>query len=114
MVGLADLRNSADALDPVVSLLHGGSIVRGDVHNTLAVDLIDGDDSSGLCLDLLDGLATLADDSTDEVLIDLEGLDSRNERLVVLARFVDALHHLTHDVHSAFVSLLESLRENLV
>ena len=114
MVGLADFRDGADALDPVVSLLHGGSIVRGDVHNTLAVDLIDGDDSAGLGLDLLDGLATLSDDSSDEVLIDLEGLDSRNERLVVLARLVETLHHLAHDVHSAFVSLLESLRENLV
>ncbi len=114
MVGLADLRNCADALNPVVCLLHGLSVIRGDVHNALAVNLIDRDDSTCLGLDLLDGLATLSDDSADEVLVDLEGLDPRNERLVVLTRLVDALHHLAHDVHSALMSLLESLGENLV
>ena len=114
MVGLSDLRNSADALDPVVGLLHGLRVVRGDVNDTLAVNLVDGDDRTGLCLDLLDGLATLSDDGSDEFLVDLEGLDSRNERLVVLTRFVKALHHLAHDVHSALMSLLESLCKNLV
>ena len=114
VVGLTDLRDSADGLDPVVGLLHCLCIIGCDVDYALAVDFIDSDDSAGLGLDLLDGLATLSDDGSDEFLVDLEGLDPRNERLVVLARLVDALHHFTHDVHPAFLGLLESLGQNVV
>ena len=114
VVNLSDLRLCADALDPVVGLLHCLSVIGGDVHDALSVNLVDGNDCTGLSLDLLDGLSALADDCPDEVLVDFEGLDSRNERLVVLARGVDGLHHLTHDVEPSQTGLLKCLFENLV
>ena len=114
MVYLADLGDLADAHDPLVGLVHCILVVGSDVHDALSVDLVDVDLCTGLRLDLLDGLATLSDDSTDEVLVDLEGLDARNERLVVLAGLVHALAHLAKDVHAALMSLCQSLFENLV
>ena len=72
MIGLADLGNCTDALDPIVSLLHGLCIVGSDIHDTLSVNFVDIDDGTGLGLDLLDGLTTLSDDCSDEFLGNLE------------------------------------------
>ena len=114
MVNLAYLRNSADAFDPLESLVHAVLVVSEDVYYTLVVLLGYGDGGAGLLLDLLDGLSALSDDGTDEVLRNPDLLDPRNKRLVVCARLVDALEHLAHDVHSAFMSLLEGLGENVI
>ena len=114
VVNLTLLRHCAYAHDPVICLCHCFSVVGGDVHDTLAVNLVDGYAGAGLGLYLLDGLATLADDSSDELLRNLELLDSRYERLVVLAWLADGLHHLAHDVQTALTCLLESLLKHFV
>ena len=114
VIDLADLGNSADVLDPFIGFLHRFRIVRRDVHDALAIHLVDVDDGSGFGLDLLDDFAALADDGSDEVFRDLEGDNPGYEGFVVFARSVDRLHHFAHDVHSAFMCLRESLFEHFV
>ena len=119
VVNLSHLRNGADSLDPVKGLLHSFLIVAGNVNNTLGASagkrfLRDGDDGTGLLLDLLDGLSALSDDCSDELGSNADLLDARNERLVVLARLADGLHHLAHNVDASPAGLLQSLLQNVV
>ena len=114
VICLTNFRNGADSLNPVVSLLHGFCIVRGNVYDTLAINLVNRYDSASFSLDLLDSLSALADNGSDEVFVYLEGLDPRNERPVIVTRLVYALHHLAHDVHPAFMSLLERFSKHFV
>ena len=116
MIYGTDLRNSADAFNPGESLVESIPVGAEDIHNALVSlgILGNGDGGAGLLLDLLDGLSALSDDGADEVGLDLDLLDARNERLVVLTRLADGLHHLTHDVEPALTGLLKSLGENVV
>ena len=83
----AGLGLRADTLDPLEGLLHCLCIVGGDVHHafgevgSLDGHLVDVDDGAGFLLDLLDGLASLADNGADELGRDADFLDARDEGL---------------------------------
>ena len=118
MVNSVNLRNCSDAVDPFDSLVHRFLVKTEDVHNTLlnAVDLLfgDGDGSAGFALDLLDGLAALSDDGSDEFDDNDELNHAWNELLVLCTWLADGLHHLAHDVETTLTCLLESSLENVV
>ena len=62
----------------------------------------------------MDDLATGADDGTDHILRDIEGLDARHELLVVGTRLGDGLGHLVEDVEAALTGLLQGFGQHLV
>ena len=120
VVGLPCLGNCADALDPVESLLHGLGIIGSNVHDTLGKigagdrNFFDIDNGTGFLLNLLDGLASLADNGTDKLGGDAYLLDAGNERFVIFAGFGDGLEHLAHDVHASLTGLLQRLGKDLI
>ena len=119
VVNFTNLGDSADALDPVESLLHGVSVGAGHVNHTLGAasrkrDFVDGDGSACLFLNLLDGLTALSDHCTDEFSGDADFLDARYERLVVSARLGNGLEHLAHDVDTSLACLLECLCQHII
>ena len=115
----AYLRYCAYALDPVESLLHGFLVVGCNVNNTLGATarkrfLGDGNNSTCLLLYLLNGLATLADNGSDKLGCNADLLDARHERLVVLTRLADGLHHLSHNMEASLACLLKCLGKNVI
>ena len=111
---IAHLGNGADVLNP----FEGGSdvffVLRGDVDNAKLALFFDIDDGVGLGLNLLDDLATLADDGTDEVFRNLDLLDAGHEVLVVLTGLGDGLENLVEDVETTLTGLLKGLGEDVV
>ena len=114
IVHVAHLGHGADFLDPLDGGIDVVLVLRGDVDDTELAHLLDVDDGVGLGLYLLDDLATLADDGTDEVLGNLDLLDAGHEGLVVLARLRDGLGNLVEDVETPLAGLLESLGQHVV
>ena len=78
-----------------------------DVHDALVVHLRDGDGRARSLLDVLDHLAAGADHGADHVLRNGDLHDARHERLVVGARFGDALGEFAEDVQASLAGLLQ-------
>ena len=79
-----------------------------------AVRLVDGDDRAGIFLHLLYDFSARADDSTDELLRDVERHDARHVRLEFWTRLSDGVGDAVEDMLTPSLSLCESLLENLV
>ena len=86
VVDLTNLRDSHDSLDLSQGCVDALLVWSADLHVTDTVAFVDSDGSASLFLHLLDNLSTRANDSTDELLGDVEGLDTRYLRLQLLTR----------------------------
>ena len=121
VVDLARFGNGADVLDALQGGIHSRLVHAKDIHDTLcslhtvrAGNFLDGNGSTGLFLESLDGLATLADNGTDKLGSHLDLHHARHEGLVVLTRFADGLHHFAHDVQATLTGLLEGFLQYFV
>ena len=66
-----------------------------------------------LLAETADGLATLADDGADLLLVDLDRLDARRVRRKLLARTIDGFGHLVEDEKATLAGLLERVGQDL-
>ena len=81
---------------------------------TLAIVLVDGDNSTGLLLDTLNDLAARANDCTDELLVDVEGNHAWSMLLEIGTSLRLCSKHALKDVMTTLLGLVESFFENLV
>ena len=121
VVNLARFGNGANIFDALQGGIHGGFVHAKDIHDTLgtfhtvrAGNFLDGDGGTGFFLEALDGLATLADNGTDELGSHFDLHHARYKGLVVLTRFADGLHHFAHDVQATLTGLLEGFLQYFV
>ena len=75
--------------------------------------LLDSDCRTSILLHLLDNLTTRADNSTDELLRDIECYDTWNLWLHLSTWLRDCLHHAVEDMLTTSLSLHQSLLKNL-
>ena len=109
-VSLADFDVLGQVFDLLAGCVAGFGVGRRDEDQAGIVDV---DLRAGLGDDAVDGLAALADDDADLVRIDLHARDERSVLGQLFSGLGDLFEHLAHDVHSAFLRLLQSLFEDL-
>ena len=113
-VDLTLLGNCGDGLDAGHGSLDALLVGSSDLDDSLAVNLLDADGGAGLFLQTLDDFTTLADNGTNEFLVDNHGDDAGHVGLVVLAGSGNGLVDEVEDVETAFLGLVQCLLENLV
>ncbi len=113
LVNLTNLRNSYDSLDLSQSSIDRILVRSRYLYVTLTISLLDSDSSTSILLHLLDNLTTRADNSTDELLRNIECYDTWNLWLHLSTWLRDSLHHAVEDVLTTSLSLHQSLLENL-
>src|SRR5690554_687503 len=104
-VDLADFRFSSNTVNPCLGSIGGIFAGSEDLHGTVIGDV---DGSAGFFADTADGCATLADHVTDLVGIDLHADHGRRVGGQFLARGRQHLVHLTEDIQTSIVSLVQS------
>ena len=113
-VDLAFFWDSHDSLDLVEGSIDRCLVGRSDDNVTLAVDFVDCNLCACLFLNALDCLTTLSDDSTDEVLVNIDSHKSWCVLLKVFTSLWLCLKHALENMMTTFLGLLECLLENLV
>ena len=94
-----------NTFDPIDSSLSNRSIHSGHRHDTIFVDI---DSSACFFCDFTNGLTTRTDHITNLFLVNLEGLNTWSIRTDFCTWFSNGFSHLTQNVHTTFMSLLQS------
>ena len=113
VVDLTNLRDCNDSLD-LADCSIDAILVRSRYLNlTYTVNLVDSDGSASILLHLLDDLTTRANNSTDELLRNLELYDTWNLWLHLCTWLSDCVGEALQDVLTTSLSLHQSLLEDV-
>ena len=113
LVNLTYLRNSNDSLDLSNSSVDALLVRTTDLNLTNAILFIDSDGGAGIFLHLLDNLTTRANNSTDELLRNLEGLDAWYVWFQLRTWLSNSIGDALQDVLTTSLSLHQCLLQNV-
>ena len=113
LVNLANLRDSNDSLDLSNSGVDALLVRTADLNLANAILFIDSDGSTGILLHLLDNLSARANDSTNELLRNFEGLNTRNLRFQLGTWLSDSISDALQDMLTTSLSLHQCLLQNV-
>ena len=113
LVNLTNLGDGNDSLDLSQCGIDALLVRSANLYLTNAINLVDSDSSTGILLHLLDNLTTRANDSTNELLRNLNLNDARNLRLQLSAWLSDSISNALQDVLTTSLSLHQRLLQNI-
>ena len=114
LVNLTNLWDCYDTLDLRESSIDRLLVWSRNLYLTYTVNLVDCDSSTCLLLHLLDNLTARTDNSTDELLRNLNLNDTWNLWLKLLTWLSDCVGDTSEDVLTTSLCLCKSLLKNLV
>ncbi len=113
LIDLTYLGDSHDSLDLGDSSIDAFLVRSRNLNLTNTLCLIDCDSSTSILLHLLDNLATRADDSTDELLRNIELNNTGNLRFHLCTRLCDGVGEALQDVLTTSLGLHKSFLKNI-